>query len=140
VQSQPGSLDVTNVSVDSLGFGVSAKKISANGLTVTTARQDCILGDRLRGTNVTVSGCATGISLTGSARVTGLDARGNVTVGITARAVRLEDSTVTGNMFLGAPLDLLTRRMPRLVNTTCDVSRQFTGDAVGPTWGVCASD
>jgi hypothetical protein len=44
--------------------------------------------------------------------VTRLDARDNVTVGITAKSVRLEDSVVTGNTFLGAPLDMLTRRRP----------------------------
>jgi hypothetical protein len=140
VQSEPGSLELTNVSVNSLGFGVSARKILANGLTVTTAQHDCILGRQLRGSDVTVSGCATGISLTSTARVVRLDDRDNVTVGITAKAVLLEDSTVTGNKFLGAPLDILTRRVPQLVNTTCDVSRQRIGDAVGATWGVCASD
>jgi hypothetical protein len=49
VQSQPGSLEVTNVSVRSLGFGISARNILANHLTVMTAQHDCILGNRLRG-------------------------------------------------------------------------------------------
>ena len=140
VQSQPGSLVVTNVSVTSLGFGVSARKIVASHLTVATVQHDCILGNILRGSDITVSGCATGVSLSGSARVTRLDARDNVTVGITARAVRLEDSVVTGNRFLGAPLDILTRRRPLLVNTSCDVSKQLVDGQIGATWGVCASD
>jgi len=130
VQSQPGSLEVTNVSVRSLGFGISARNILANHLTVITAQHDC----------VTVSGCETGITLSGTARVTRLDARDNVTVGITAKSVRLGDSVVTGNTFLGAPLDMLTRRRPLLVNTTRGVREQLLRDVVGATWGVCASD
>ena len=131
---------VTNQAHHGAIVGPGTRNILANHLTVMTAQHDCILGNRLRGSDVTVSGCETGITLSGTARVTRLDARDNVTVGIPAKSVRLGDSVVTGNTFLGAPLDMLTRRRPLLVNTTRGVREQLLRDVVGATWGVCASD
>jgi hypothetical protein len=75
-----------------------------------------------------------------SVRVTRLDDRDNAIIGVTATRVRLVDSVVTGNTFIGDPLDILSRRRPLLVNTSCDASAQWIDDTVGPTWGVCAGD
>jgi hypothetical protein len=138
-----GKLDLTNVTIESDRSGiVGAKTIHAQTLTVTTnGNGDCILGDSIHGTDVTVTGCYTGIGVLGSARLQRLNAIGNVTIGVDAGRVRLIDSAVTGNIFIGQPLDILSKRRPLLIRTSCGVSRQKLIDgSVGPTWGVCADD
>lgn len=61
--------------------------------------------------------------------------------GIFADRCRLTDSTVTGNFDGSAPVDLLTKRRPLLVTTTCD--RSAVVPVSGPptaSWGVCTND
>lgn len=136
-----GTVDLTSVTVESHHSGISAGTVRAQTLTVTTNDSgDCILGRTIRGTDVTVTGCHTGIGALGSARLQRLTATGNVTIGVSAARVRLLDSVVTGNIFIGQPLDILSTRRPSVIRTTCGVSRQLIGDVVGATWGVCADD
>jgi hypothetical protein len=143
IQVVRGTLDLTNVTIASLTTGmVSSRSIRAQTLTVTTnGHGDCILGDGIRGTDVTVTGCFTGIGVLGSVRIDGLTAVDNVTIGVSASRVRLMDSVVTGNTFIGQPLDILSSKRPVLLGTSCGVSRQKLPDGtIGATWGVCADD
>jgi hypothetical protein len=58
------------------------------------------------------------------------------------RGIVLTDSVVVGNWYdSGELVDLVSARLPRLVNTTCGHSRRFaeSGEDVG-AWGVCADD
>ena len=65
--------------------------------------------------------------------------------GVFAGSCALRNSTVTGNVINEDdtlyPVDLLTRRRPRLDATACDKSGVL-GDASVPTgtWGVCSLD
>ena len=136
-----GRVDLTDVTASSSVGGVRAETVRATRVTVTTnGGGDCILGGTFRGTDVTVTGCHTGIAMQYGVRATRLDDRDNVTVGVVGSRVRLVDSVVTGNTFLGQPLDLLSRRRPSLLLTTCDASAQLIDQTVGPAWGVCAGD
>jgi hypothetical protein len=139
IDASVGRLDVRNVTADS---SVSGGRIRADHLTVTRDGDgNCIMGGQLRGSDITVTGCHTGVTA-GVVRVTRLDASDNFTIGVTAKKVKLTDSVVTGNIFIGHPLDILTDSMPKLVNTTCGTSaqRDDSPTGVGPTWGVCAND
>jgi len=136
-----GRLDLIDVTSSSTFAGISGGDIRATRLAVTTnSGGNCIMGSKLRGVDVTVTGCHTGITMLRSVRVEGLDDRDNLTVGVTATRVRLINSVVTGNIFIGQALDILSRRRPVLTNTTCDASAQWINDTVGPAWGVCAGD
>jgi hypothetical protein len=136
-----GRADLTDVTSSSTRSGVWAGNIRATRVSVNVDfAGDCILGGTLRGTDVTVSGCHTGVYMQRAVRVTRLDDRDNLTVGVLATRVRLVDSVVTGNIFIGSPLDILSPRRPVLLNTSCDASAQLIDDTVGPTWGVCAGD
>ncbi len=136
-----GALDVTNVTVASDRTGILGRTIRAQTLSVTTnGNGDCILGSTIRGTDVTVTGCFTGIGMLASARLQRLNATGNETIGVVATRVRLLDSVVTGNIFIGEPLDILSQKRPAVVRTSCGVSRQIVDDVVGATWGVCTDD
>jgi hypothetical protein len=141
-----GRLRLTDVTADSSRYGIRGKRVDVTNVQVTNAGGDCILGKIIRGSGVTVSGCHTGIGSTRSVRLVGLSATTNQSVGLSALgSVELTDSTVTGNSFLADPLDLVTRRLPKLVNTTCGTSgrllRQPGGTyLIGAPWGVCADD
>ena len=136
-----GRLYMTDVTAHSTSGGIRASNIVAERVTVDVDfNGDCILGDRFRGTDVIVTGCYTGIGMLSSVRAVRLDDRNNLTIGVSTSRARLVDSLITGNIFIGQPLDLLTRRRPVLVRTTCDASAQLVDQTVGPTWGVCAGD
>jgi hypothetical protein len=53
----------------------------------------------------------------------------------TGRVVVLMNSSVTGS---ASGIDLLTQRRPRVINSTCEVSRILQNPT--ETWGVCAND
>jgi hypothetical protein len=139
IDASVGRLYVSNVTADS---SVSGKRIRADHLTITrNGDGNCIMGDRLAGSDITVTGCHTGVTAD-VVKVTRLDASNNFTIGVSARKVKLVDSTVTGNIWIGYPLDILSDTMPKLTNTTCGTSAQpaDTPPYFGATWGVCADD
>ena len=136
-ESDAGRLTVANVIVDNHSVGlltnVDHGKVIAAGLTLTNN------GLGMQGRKI---------------RATGLTASGNFTVAQSRKTI-LNDSTVTasgdsafkGRTFVsidasvtgsGSGIDLLTERMPRLMNSTCGVSRKLQNPT--ETWGVCAND
>jgi hypothetical protein len=136
-----GRLDMTDVTSHSTDEGIRARDVRAERVSVDVDfAGDCILGRSFRGTDVVVTGCYTGIGMLSRVRAVRLDDRNNLTIGVSTNRARLVDSVVTGNDFIGQPLDLLTQRRPVLVRTTCDASAQRLDSTVGPTWGVCAGD
>ena len=136
-----GKLLVSNVDSTSTVSGISARAIRADHVTVTTNYAgNCIFGKQISGSDVTVSGCHGGVDMLGSVRLTRLDARNNLTIGVAGEHVTLVDSIVTGNIFIGQPLDILTATPPRLVSTQCGTSARVENHVIGPTWGVCAND
>ena len=108
---------------------------------------------KIYGTDITLTNNGLGMQARKIA-VTSLGASGNYTVALsrkttlinstviasgdsalTGRSVLLRDSSVSGS---GSGIDLLTQRRPRLVNSTCEVSRILQNPT--DTWGVCAND
>jgi hypothetical protein len=108
---------------------------------------------KVYGTDLTLTNNGIGMQAR-KIRVTGLTASGNFTVA-QSRKTTLEDSVVTASgdsAFTGrvvvlmnssvtgsaSGVDLLTQRRPRVVSSTCDVSRKLQNPS--ETWGVCAND
>ena len=167
-------LDVSHVQVSGGGYVVAGDgKLRAVDLQVsgggTVAGDKALLTDvsvvgansfgifmtkRIRGTNVTVTGCGNAGLSSANGRLTGLVATGNGVSpsshinggGVHGGRWRLTDSTVTGNQANFAnppasyPVDVLTVKRPVLVGTTCDHSAMLTGSVPYVSWGVCSSD
>jgi hypothetical protein len=72
-------------------------------------------------------------------RLVDSDVTNNAAPGIAGERVAVRGSTITGNDGLGAGVDLLAFRRPRVVDSTCGKSQQ-TGQPPGTTWGVCTND
>lgn len=109
-----GKVSGSQVNLIGSGIGIQARKIRLTGLT------------------------ATGNYRAVQARKTMLEDSVVATTGDTAisgRTAVLTNSSVTGS---GSGIDLLTERRPRLVDSTCDVSRNLSNPT--QTWGVCTND
>ena len=109
-----GKVYGTDVTLTDNGLGMQARKISATNLTASgnfTVAQS--RKTTLQDSTVTASGDSA----------------------FTGRTVLLKDSSVTGS---ASGVDLLTERRPRLVSSTCGVSRKLQNPT--ETWGVCAND
>jgi len=135
-----GRLNATRVDASSTRYGVrSSKPMVLNQVTVTNSGGDGILGKKILGDDVTVSGCQTAIATDGIVQLSRLNAHDNI-YGVDARRMRLTDSTVTTN----TSDDLLSRSKPVLTNTSCETSARLVrtkgGYLVGGSWGVCAGD
>ena len=80
----------------------------------------------------------------GKVNITGLTATGNgfadqaYGAGVFAGPIRLVNPNVTGNLYEGEPIDIVTGRRPRLINTTCGRSLDLLAEP--QSWGVCAGD
>ena len=132
-----GRVWLSNLIVENHSIGIltdfETAKIYGTGLTLT----DNGLGMQARKiavTNLTASGNYT---VAQSRKTTLQDS--TVTASddsaFTGRTVLLKNSSVSGS---GSGIDLLTERRPRLVSSTCDVSRKLQNPT--ETWGVCAND
>lgn len=135
-----GRLNATRVDASSSQYGVrSSKPMVLNQVTVTNSGGDCILGKKIFGDDVTVTGCHTGIAANGAVQLSHLNSHDNLSAGIDARRVKLADSTLAANH-----TDVLTRSKPVLTNTTCETSARLLrikgGYSIGAPWGVCAND
>lgn len=144
-----GNLVASGVTVDSgVGGGITANKMTLSNVTASNTNDFGIitlLGE-VRGTNVTVTGNARGGIRAGKVKIIGLTATGNggaslspVGGGVHAGHVTLTDSVVTGNTLVGAPVDIASGSLPRLLGTTCGTSRNYRSSTDEP-WGVCADD
>ena len=91
----------------------------------------------IRGHDLALSGCGTGIQTGRTVDLTRLTWSGG-SYGVISKRVKLVDSSVTG----GTALDIASGRFPRLLGTTCDHSFRLAsaGTITAETWGVCGSD
>jgi hypothetical protein len=111
---QHGKVTGEQVSLTDCGIGIQARKILLTGLTATGNHQVAISRrTMLRDSTVSASG----------------------DTAFSGKAVVLTNTTVSGS---GSGIDLLTDRRPRLVGSTCEVSRKLSNPT--ETWGVCAND
>ena len=142
-------LTVTNVVARRNGYGIRAQQLRATNLSIADNTGDAILVQkRFVGSDVTITGGGEGgVTALSGVRATRLAITGTPGVGLFSRgSVVLRDSSVTGSVYLG--LDVLTRRLPRLLGTsTCGGSARLLPDpgnpggfVIGPSWGVCAND
>lgn len=109
-----GKVYATDLTLTYNGFGMQARKIRVTNLTASANFTVAQAGKTtIEDSTVVASG--------GSA--------------FTGRKVVLVNSSVTGSQ---SGIDLLTQRRPRVVNSTCEVSRILQNPT--ETWGVCAND
>jgi len=141
-------LDVTNVTAQRAGSTgvVAIKRLTANGLVASDNEYFGVDAARIRGTNVTTNGNGySGVSCRHCV-FTGLVANNNGATdvpvgaggGVQATRVTLLNSTVTGNVIDGVPVDIDTFGRPHLVGTTCNHSRQRKDPS--RSWSVCQLD
>jgi hypothetical protein len=158
--SSTGSAGTIKDSEATLGVGVAAVtdggKITISNVIVDNHTAGLLTDfdhGKVLATDLTLTN--TGIGIQGrKVKLTGLTASGNYTVAqarktsvvdstVTAsgnsafqgRVVILMNSSVTGS---GSGIDLLTMRRPKVVNSTCEVSRILQNPT--ETWAVCAND
>jgi len=134
-----GRLTATRVDATSSQYGVRASRtLKLDHVSVTNTGGDGILGRKILGTDVTVTGSYEAVGSTGTVRLTRLIATDNIG-GVSARKAFLTDSVLSS-----ASTDVLTLAPPVLDNTSCDDSARLLrgpgGFVIGPTWGVCAND
>ncbi len=143
---QVRNLLATNVSANNNGTDGLYAYVELRGTNLTANNNGgtgVVVFGRTRVANVTANNnTGGGVTAYKSARLDGLTAQGNTGPGIFGERPRLRNSTVTGNVFHAAPLDLLTERRPRLLNTSCDHSARFDEEqqSAGAPWGVCSGD
>lgn len=125
-------------------FAVRVARLRARSVSVRAINGNAVLVDRsFRGEDVTVTDSHTGIQSLGRVSAKRLTATGNVAMGVFALGrVKIVDSVVSGNTFIGAPADIASAYPPRVVNTTCVRSVQLDPDGVmlSGGWDVCAGD
>ncbi|HEV7735090.1 MAG TPA: hypothetical protein VGR62_23170 [Candidatus Binatia bacterium] len=140
-------LDATDVTVERSGsrglVGTQNMRLarvvsSENGLAG-------LVGKRIKGEDLTLddNGSEAVFAPGGHVAATRLVATGNDLMGVLGGAIRLVDSTVTGNGDgVGVPIDIAASRPPKLLSTTCGSSAIDVGGLVDPnqTWHVCAND
>jgi hypothetical protein len=135
-----GSLNLTNVTVaDNLGSGAYAgKSLRATDTSATGNSIGLGAARAITARSTTLDANRTG--LLASRRVRGIDLQvtGSIAAGIecwdgvSRGNVSLRDSSVTGSLY-----DLLTGRLPKLLNSTCGISHKA---GTGDSWGVCTND
>ena len=140
----PTVVVATNVTADGNGlFGLYAGRLTATNVSASNNANAGIFSPRIRGTGVTTNDNGEqGLVVYRRFKLTGLTAQNNGAGGIySTGGGLLIDSTVSGNLYEGASLDLLTAHRPVLRNSTCGASAQLdeTGEP-GPSWGVCSGD
>ena len=134
-----GSLVASDVDASNNGGqGLGAAKI-AKVTNVTTMNNvhghGVFAGTKLKGTNVTTSGNYSGAEAWTSLEMADSTATGNTFDGVAGVQVKLSGSAVTGN----GVIDILSRTLPRLFNTTCGKSSGKNNTCCDPStsWGVC---
>ena len=147
-----GRVTLANVAIDSTHMGIVAARrlelahvlVSLPGGPFGTVGGvgECIgatqRGGRVRGDDVTVSGCLHGVYGTRGVEVSALSVSSSYIGVFSAGGVELSDSTVTGSEYA----DIYSGRRPELTNTSCDTSLRYLVSAALPDgpWGVCAND
>jgi len=108
---------------------------------------------RFRGTDITTNdNTETGFRSFHSLRVAGLQSHGNgrgglmhISGGTTSskKPIRLANASVTGNLFMGTPADIISVRTPKVDDVTCEYSWGFLDDGqpdLLPPLGICSND
>jgi hypothetical protein len=131
----------TDSTIQDSALGVDVRRIDVEDVTIATdPGGTCISGftGRVRGTNLALSGCSTGIYVGKVVDLTGLTWAGGSIGVLTGKRVKLVDSSVTG----ASVADVVSGRLPRLVNTACDRSARLDDGIIDTavSWGVCAND
>jgi hypothetical protein len=141
-------LVLTNVTVlrsEANGI-ISNKGIKATNVVASDNEYVGMDAPSVKATTVTASGNGySGVSCQ-RCNLTGLVANDNGVTdipvgaggGVQGVGARLVDSTLTANVVDGVPVDVDTFVRPRLVNTSCEHSRQR--DVPSSSWGVCTAD
>ena len=134
-----------NVTMHVADTGVTAKKLLVDGVQIEVGPggSNCIdtsysTGSSVTGSNVMLLGCDVGIGNQGSIDLANLTVVDAATYGVFARKkLRLTDSSITGS-----PIDIVSGKLPLLVNTTCGRSAVFErrDGVTNESFGVCAND
>ena len=95
--------------------------------------------ERLRAENVVTNDNGASGIFGAAARITGLTANNNGDAGVRVIRAVLRDATLAGNDGHGFGIDVLTKRPPQLVDTTCGKSGIIGGLATA-NWAVCTND
>jgi hypothetical protein len=136
-----GSLNLSNVTVaDNVGFGAHSSKtlraidVAATGNSIGLGATRTINAERTIA-NANRTGLLAHRRVRGvEIQVTGNNAAGiECWDGLSRGGVSLRDSSVTGSVIY----DLLTGRLPRLINSTCGTSHKA---GTGDSWGICTND
>src|SRR5262245_6278511 len=131
------------------GVTVRDAKFALNAGTAVRARNVVIIhsgrafsSPRIRGTDVTITSSLPGETIgDGMVRLTRLVLSGGSTLGISAVGLRLVDSYVVCDDAGYPGLDIVTRRRPTLLRSTCGHSAHLTRRGVPlSTWHVCVDD
>jgi len=131
----------TNVTAhDNASSGISGHAVIVTNVTVTgNGLLGIGAGGRIRGKGVVANDNATDGVFGGRVVLDDLVAQGNHNFGVSGAAVRLSNSTVTGNNGISEGYDLAALSRPHLLDSTCGKSQKLSAVA-GENWGVCTDD
>ena len=138
-------MTATNVTANNNYFnGVFTYRLRASNLTASNNTVDGVVaGKRFVGTNIIVRNNGFSGLVATRFRISALVAEDNGSSGVYSLGTGvLYDSVLSGNLYEGAGLDLLTHGRPRLIRSTCGFSARFADDSnePGAPWGVCSGD
>jgi hypothetical protein len=143
IQAPFARITLTDTIIQNVYLGVEGHRLDIDDVTIATvvdSNTTCLTGftGRIRGQDLSLSGCGTGIQVGRAVDLTRLTWAGGGVGVITEKRVKLVDSSVTG----GSIVDVASGRLPRLLGTTCDHSFRVDseGHITAEPWGVCGSD
>ncbi len=145
ISSPRADLRLVNVSIDATHSGiVAARRVDLENVDVTLpgGGGPCIgatqAASRVRGNDVTVSGCEYGVYGTRNVDISNLSVSASHIGVFSTGRVHLSDSVVTGSDYV----DIYCGRRPDLVNTTCEHSLKYSRAHFAPdgSWNACAGE
>lgn len=148
ISAGDGRLTVSDTFLSDNGDGIIAKKIKAEMLFVRDSERVGIVAIKsIRGDHIEVRDSGWAGVQTSKFKITELIATTNgfastdVGGGIFAtRGGVLIDSAVSANELNGAPADVVTGRLPIVINTSCDTSVMLVDGTPAGSWEVCSAD
>jgi len=148
ISASDGRVTVSDTFLSNNGDGIIAKKIKAAMLFVRDSERVGIVALKtIRGDHIEVRDSGWAGIQTSKFKITELIATTNGFAGtvvgggiFATRGGVLTDSVVSANVLDGASADVVTGRLPVIVNTSCDVSVMLTDTGPAGTWGVCSAD
>ena len=134
-----GRTTMTNVTVSGCGYeGINViRKLVFTGLVVNGNADGIVVQGLLKGVGLTLNGnTGKGMWHIQRAILTNLTASGNGIIAMQAVSTVLRDSALSGN----GQADIVSERLPRLTNTTCERSARNLSSTSPAPWGVCSLD